>query len=83
MTILITGATGFIGRHVCAELSKSQALIAVLRQPEQQLPLLRQQATARTSKRSLATWSGRTWELKTRYPRCTPSSISPPASPGS
>jgi len=46
MTILITGATGFIGRHVCAELSKNQTLIAVLRQPEQQLPLLRQQVDA-------------------------------------
>jgi nucleoside-diphosphate-sugar epimerase len=43
MTLLITGATGFIGRHVCAQLTHHHNVYAVLRQPETQLPLLRQQ----------------------------------------
>ncbi|MEQ9545556.1 MAG: SDR family oxidoreductase [Marinobacter sp.] len=45
MTILITGATGFIGRHVCAQLTRSHDLYAVVRQPETQLPTLRQQVS--------------------------------------
>ncbi|MCH8544875.1 MAG: SDR family oxidoreductase [Alcanivorax sp.] len=47
MTLLITGATGFIGRHVCAQLTREkQALCAVLRQPDSQLPALREQVNA-------------------------------------
>ena len=47
MTLLITGATGFIGRHVCAQLSRdNQTLHAVLRQPHAQLPALREQVDA-------------------------------------
>ena len=44
MTILITGATGFIGRHVCAALTaQQQPVIALLRDPTTQLPTLKQQ----------------------------------------
>ncbi|MFL1464607.1 SDR family oxidoreductase [Marinobacter sp. HN1S83] len=46
MTLFITGATGFIGRHVCAQLTRSHDLCAVLRQPESQLPILRRQVNA-------------------------------------
>jgi dihydroflavonol-4-reductase len=47
MTLLITGATGFIGRHVCAQLSQdNQTLHVVLRQPHAQLPMLREQVNA-------------------------------------
>lgn len=47
MTLLITGATGFIGRHVCAQLTRDQHQIcAVLRQPQTQLPVLREQVEA-------------------------------------
>ena len=46
MTILITGASGFIGRHVCAQLSHHHDILAVLRQPDSQLPVLRQQVHA-------------------------------------
>lgn len=46
MTMLITGATGFIGRHVCAQLTPSHDLWAVLRQPETQLPILRREVNA-------------------------------------
>src|SRR5690606_12108539 len=43
MTILITGASGFIGRHLCAHLTANeQPVLALLRQPTQ-LPALRQQ----------------------------------------
>lgn len=44
MTILITGATGFIGRYVCAALTaQQQPVIALLRDPTTQLPTLKQQ----------------------------------------
>ena len=44
MTFFITGATGFIGRHVCASLTRhNHAVVAMLRQPEVQLDTLRQQ----------------------------------------
>jgi nucleoside-diphosphate-sugar epimerase len=44
MTFFITGATGFIGRHVCASLTRhNHAVVAMLRQPEVQLDSLRQQ----------------------------------------
>lgn len=44
MTFFITGATGFIGRHVCASLTRHNlAVVAMLRQPEVQLDTLRQQ----------------------------------------
>ena len=46
MTLLITGATGFIGRHVCAQLTHDHDILAVLRQPDSQLPALRQQVNA-------------------------------------
>lgn len=46
MTLLITGATGFIGRHVCATLTHHHDVLAVLRQPDTQLPALRQQVDA-------------------------------------
>ena len=46
MTVLITGATGFIGRHVCAQLTRSHDLCAVLRQPGTQIPTLRRQVNA-------------------------------------
>lgn len=47
MSILITGATGFIGRHVASQLSHDgETVVAVLRQPETQLPKLRQQVEA-------------------------------------
>lgn len=47
MTILITGASGFIGRYVCAQLSRDQQpVIAMLRQPQRQLPELRRQVDA-------------------------------------
>lgn len=46
MTLLITGATGFIGRHVCAQLTQHHDILAVLRQPDSQLPVLRQQVNA-------------------------------------
>lgn len=46
MNLLITGATGFIGRHVCAELTRRHHVCAVLRQPETQLPALRRQVNA-------------------------------------
>ncbi len=47
MTLLITGATGFIGRHVCAQLTRDQhRLCAVLRQPQTQQPVLREQVEA-------------------------------------
>ncbi|TNE77306.1 MAG: NAD-dependent epimerase/dehydratase family protein [Gammaproteobacteria bacterium] len=42
MTVLITGATGFIGRHLCAHLTGEGATVmAMLRQPARQLPELR------------------------------------------
>lgn len=44
MTILVTGATGFIGRHVCATLTSQQHhVVALLRDPTTQLPTLKQQ----------------------------------------
>ena len=44
MTVFITGATGFIGRHVCASLTRhNHAVIAMLRHPDTQLDTLRQQ----------------------------------------
>ncbi len=46
MTLLITGASGFIGRHVCAQLTHHHDILAVLRQPDSQLPALRQQVNA-------------------------------------
>lgn len=46
MTLLITGATGFIGRHVCAQLTLNHDVLAMLRQPDTQLPALRQQVEA-------------------------------------
>ncbi|MQX52114.1 SDR family oxidoreductase [Alcanivorax sediminis] len=47
MTILITGASGFIGSHVCAQLTREQLpVLAMLRQPQQQLAVLRQQVDA-------------------------------------
>lgn len=40
--ILITGASGFIGRQVCAQLTRARRpVLAMLRQPQQQLPALR------------------------------------------
>ncbi|SFM35656.1 NAD-dependent epimerase/dehydratase family protein [Marinobacter zhejiangensis] len=46
MTILITGATGFIGRHLCAHLTANQVpVVALMRNPEK-LTSLRQQVTA-------------------------------------
>lgn len=45
MTVLITGATGFIGRHLCAHLtSKHQPVLALMRKPEK-LAELRQQVS--------------------------------------
>ena len=45
--ILITGATGYIGRHVCAALTRDlQPVIAMLRDPDQQLPALRHAVTS-------------------------------------
>lgn len=42
MSPLITGATGFIGRHLCAQLTREgRTVTAMLRQPGQQLPELR------------------------------------------
>lgn len=47
MTLLITGATGFIGRHVCAQLTRdAHRLCVVLRQPHTQLPVLRKHVDA-------------------------------------
>lgn len=46
MNLLITGATGFIGRHVCAQLTQSHNVFAVLRQPNVQLAPLREQVNA-------------------------------------
>lgn len=46
MTCLITGATGFIGRHLCAHLTASgQPVLALMRDPAQ-LARFRQQVTA-------------------------------------
>lgn len=45
--ILITGASGFIGRTVCAELSRAQQpVLAMLRDPPRQLPTLRREVDA-------------------------------------
>ncbi len=47
MTILITGASGFIGRYVCAQLTRDQQpVLAMLRQPSSQLATLRRQVDA-------------------------------------
>lgn len=44
MTVFITGATGFIGRHVCASLTRhNHAVVVMLRHPKSQLDILRQQ----------------------------------------
>ncbi|WP_264756258.1 SDR family oxidoreductase [Acinetobacter sp. MB5] len=41
MAILITGATGFLGRFVLLELLRQkQDVVALLRNPEQQIPIL-------------------------------------------
>lgn len=46
MTILITGASGFIGRHLCARLTADQhPVLALMRHPEQ-LPALRAKVDA-------------------------------------
>ena len=43
MIFFITGATGFIGRHVCASLTRqNHTVVAMLRRPEAQLDTLRQ-----------------------------------------
>lgn len=45
MTLLVTGATGFIGRHLCAALTaKQQPVLALMRRPSG-LELLREQVT--------------------------------------
>lgn len=47
MTILITGASGYIGRHVCAQLTRNQQpVLAMLRQPQHQLASLRREVEA-------------------------------------
>ena len=47
MIFFITGATGFIGRHVCASLTRqNHTVVAMLRRPEAQLDTLRQQVDA-------------------------------------
>lgn len=47
MTVLITGASGFIGRHVCAELTRQNfPVLAMLRRPHVQLEPLRAQVNA-------------------------------------
>ena len=47
MTILITGASGYIGRHVCAQLTRNpQPVLAMLRQPQRQLATLRREVDA-------------------------------------
>lgn len=44
MTLLITGATGFIGCHLTATLTRHQhSVLAMLRRPNEQLPQLKQQ----------------------------------------
>ncbi|WP_339804180.1 NAD-dependent epimerase/dehydratase family protein [uncultured Marinobacter sp.] len=46
MTILISGATGFIGRYLCARLTADQhPVLALMRRPEQ-LPVLRKKVDA-------------------------------------
>lgn len=47
MSLLITGATGFIGRHLCTRLTTDQhTVLALLRDPDRQLPRLREQVEA-------------------------------------
>ncbi|MDC0661033.1 SDR family oxidoreductase [Marinobacter sp. SS21] len=47
MTVLITGATGFIGRHVCAQLTRNNhRVLAMLRNPQTQLAPLRARVEA-------------------------------------
>lgn len=47
MTLLITGATGFIGRHLCARLTQdNQNILVMLRDPDRQWPRLRREVDA-------------------------------------
>ncbi|TGG92843.1 NAD-dependent epimerase/dehydratase family protein [Natronospirillum operosum] len=47
MALLITGATGFVGRHLCAQLTRGrQRVLAMLREPDRQLSELREHVNA-------------------------------------
>ena len=57
--ILITGASGFIGRAVCTELTRSsRPVLALLRDPGQQLPALRREVDAQGGQGDLITAIG-------------------------